>query len=379
MRYRRGRRLGAALLLLVTLAACDGSAEDGGPTPSERPPATGRVETRHDFSVRPLLSQHTPYGLGPIALQGDEVAVPAGADGDWDRVAVLGPGAKPLRIVAHSQFARGLINWVAVSGDWVAWVDQSHAQSDSDPDVLWRIRAIDLRTHEKRLLASNGHAADPFVPQVQGAPAGLFWTQAEQDRMARERFWVPGARAPTDLVRHAEMTPGSETFADGAVVFLGPSALPHHGHTTGGDCWRVSLADHEVQPLTRTGLAMGCAAAGDAVTWTQHLDPDARSLPADGVLDDPYEVLVRPLAGGPSRLLHRGYLAMGYPRSGATFTAWPTVRGSLMVRSLTGAAHLVVPRSAGGGTFFRAGGESLAFVRSRSAGDVLSVVRVRSR
>ena len=89
----------------------------------------------------------------------------------------------------------------------------------------------------------------------------MFWTQAEADRTAREYIWKAGAGAPRTALRHVEMTPGSETAADGQLIYLSRAAGRHKGHTVGGDCWTVPLDGHAPpKPLTHTALAMGCAA-----------------------------------------------------------------------------------------------------------------------
>ena len=74
----------------------------------------------------------------------------------WDRVGSVGLTDGSRRTVARSEWPSGLINRVAVAGDWVAWVDQSHRQGDADPRVLWRVWALDTATHERRPLASDG-------------------------------------------------------------------------------------------------------------------------------------------------------------------------------------------------------------------------------
>ena len=180
--------------------------------------------------------------------------------------------------VARSAWPGGFINWAAGTGDWVAWVDQSHRQGDSDPNVLWRVWVTNTSSGRKRLLSTNGNMPDPFVPQVHAAGGYVFWTQAEADRTAREYIWKAGAGAPRTALRHVEMTPGSETAADGQLVYLSRAAGRHTGHTVGGDCWAVPLDGHgPPKPLTHTALAMGCAAhAGLAgLVATHRPDPEA--------------------------------------------------------------------------------------------------------
>ncbi len=314
--------------------------------------------------------------IGPPAMDDRRVVFPIGGSrtGGWDRVGSFVLDGEAPRIVARSQWATGLINWVAVAGDWVAWVDQDHRQGDDDPRVLWRVRALNTSTHERRLLATNGDVADPYVPQVHGHGQYLFWTQAEHDRSARERLWRPGWAEPRDLLRHTEMTPGSESVAHGRMVYLGPSGRSGHGHTVGGDCWAVPVdGSRPPRPLTRTSLAMGCAAAGGSLVWTEHVDP-SDPPPAEGLLDDPYEVRASGLAGGRDRLLHRGYLPTGYPVAGRGFVLWHGPGAHLVAHSTSSGAALRLPRRAD--RIASDGGDLVTYATVKETGTTVSVVRV---
>jgi hypothetical protein len=171
------------------------------------------------------------------------------------------------------------------------------------------------------------------------------------------------------------MTPGSETAVGDQLVYLGPSPDADGRHTVGGDCWSVPLdASAPARPLTHTALAMGCAATTDDVVWTQHADPD--HPPADGLFDDPYEVVAAPLTGGPPRVLHEGYLPTGYPEVLADAVIWQT-GGRPVVRRLSavGAAHLPTRTDgAGPGT----DGDQLVVLTNSRLDDVtVTIARVR--
>lgn len=146
--------------------------------------------------------------------------------------------------------------------------------------MLWRVWAANASSGHKRLLSSNGNTPDPFVPQVHASDGYVFWTQAEADRTAREYIWKVGSGAPRAALRHVEMTPGSETAADGKLVYLSRAAGRHKGHTVGGDCWAVPLDGHgPAKPLTHTALALGCAAHAGRLVWFQHIDPSRSRCP----------------------------------------------------------------------------------------------------
>lgn len=314
-------------------------------------------------------------------MDGRRVVFPLGdaEQGGWDRVGTVDIADGARRTVARSEWPTGFINWAAVAGDWVAWVDQSHRQGDSDPRVLWRVRALNTATHERRLLSSNGSDPDPYVPQVHGRGDYLYWTQAEDDRSARERVWRAGWRQPRDLLRHVEMTPGSDSVAAGQLVYLGPAGTGARGHTVGGDCWGVPLdGSRAARPLTRTALAMGCALGRSSLVWSEHIDPNG-PMPADGLLDDPYQLRASPLEGGPARLLHKGYLATGYPVAGAGFVVWYTSGGRPLVHSLGSNAAAKLPSRADGGHLTSDGGHLVAYSAVVGAGTSVRVVRVTLR
>jgi hypothetical protein len=90
-------------------------------------------------------------------------------------------------------------------------------------------------------------------------------------------------------------------------------------------------------PLTHTALAMGCAASDGCLVWSEHIDLNRRPLPADGVLDDPYRIVVSRLDGTRQKVLHRGYLATGCPIIGNDFVTLQT-GNSAVVHALTSTA-----------------------------------------
>ncbi len=316
--------------------------------------------------------------VGPLALDGDTVIFPLADRGSdrWGEVAAVDLRTKNQSTVARSAWPGGFINWAAGTGDWVAWVDQSHRQGDSDPNVLWRVWVTNTSSGRKRLLSTNGNMPDPFVPQVHATGGYVFWTQAEADRTAREYIWKAGAGAPRTALRHVEMTPGSETAADGKLVYLSRAAGRHTGHTVGGDCWAVPLDGHgPPKPLTHTALAMGCAAHAGWLVWSQHIDPTQKPLPPDGVLDDPYQIVSSKLDGSDRRTLHRGYLSTGYPVVGDGFVTWQS-GASALVHALSSSARTKLP-SGLNGTSLRAGdGSRLVYVSTGGGSTILHVANV---
>jgi hypothetical protein len=370
-----------AVVALAATAGCTASNSDVGPIAGTYESSTPPSLSRAPISLKTAAQVAIPDGdVGPMALTGDRVVYPfSESDGaDWSKVGVLDVATKAQEVVARSEWPNGLINWVAGTGDWIAWVDQSQRQSYAAPRVMWRIWAKNLATGELRQLSSNGETPDPFVPQVHGQEGYLFWTQAEADRTAREFAWEVGSRNARSILRHVEMTPGSETATDGQLVYLSRAAGKHRGHTVGGDCWTVPLDGHESpHPVTRTALAMGCAATDGWLVWSEHIDPNTRPLPVDGLLDNPYQIVASKLDGSEQRVLHRGYLSTGYPIVGDGFVAWQTGTSAL-VHALSSPAHTRLPRRLDGPSI-RAGGGNIAYTTTSHGSEIIHVVKIEVR
>lgn len=350
-------RAPAWVLVLLVLTACsaepapDASAGASAPSPSKTPASQENGSAPPTPAAQP---SGTPVSVvkggppGPVAVDGDMVAFPFADDADsWNAVRTSRGGAE--RTVATSEWDGGLINWVALNGDgWLAYVDQDHTQGDGDPDVFWRVWAIDLATDERVLLASNEETADPYVPVVRGGGGWFFWSQAEEDRTARELAWQPGSDEPRAVLTHAELTPGSETWSDGSIVYLGPNGRGLEGHTTGGDCWRVPIdGGQEPEALTHTALAMGCAASDDTLVWTQHLPADDPRN--DDIGEQPFMTWTLDLAGAdpaPTRVFE-GVQSGAFPIAGDGFAAWDDASRRIIVRSTASGEKVRLPRGIG--------------------------------
>lgn len=356
---------GAAALfgcLAAALAGCgsrgDQNASPAAPSASASPRAAATGPSQQTNSTGPAQSSPTSGGsvattpvatvsvkvadMGPLAMgdyNGGTILAPVSRSlsGRWDTVEAITIGSKTTKDVAHTAWATGLINWVATTGDWIAWTDQSSKQGDGAIEVLWQVHARNLRTGQNRILASSGDKPNPFVPVIQAQDGYFFWTEPESDRSAQELLWKPGQERPHALLRHAEMTPGSASIAAGKLIYLGPNGRGLEGHTTGGDCWEVPLTGGNPTPATHTALAMGCAARGDHVAWSQHIDPDTPTPPADGIYDDPYSLWSVDLSSTATPVeLHEGYNATFQPRLTDKALVWQEQSDKAFVTGLDG-------------------------------------------
>jgi hypothetical protein len=341
--------LGAVVAL--TVSACGG----GNPIGDEERAPRDSTSIRSASTTPSPPSQTKPIALGPsdtfrlgsnigpFTAEGHMVFFPARTRSgrNWDSVASVDMISHDRRAVAHTAFSEGLINWVGAAGTWVVYVDQSARQSDAQPDVLWRVIAVESGTGHRVVLASNGEHPNPFVPILQSQSEYVFWTQAETDRSAQEVLWRPGWVRPREVLRHANMSPGSASISDDHLVYLGGADAGAAAPPKGGDCWRVPLTGGSPEALTHTGLAMGCFATDGELAWTLHIDPETKDQPSDGILDDPYELWAMP-GDGAARLLRRGYFTLTRPSIGANHVIWQTYEQRLVLQSIEDPARQIV-------------------------------------
>ena len=348
-----------ALMTLALPMGCqfgDSPDQDAAPRPSQT--------SRQSPTPKPATAAgvRLPLNVGPVAFNGTVVAYPVSSPaGYWNRVAIINLSTGAQRAGIRTAFDDGFINWVALADGWIGWVDQSARQSDAAPAVLWRVWAMNLSTGERRLLGSNHRRPDPYVPQILGRDRYFYWTAAEPDRSARESAWQVGGGAVFDVLRHTEMTPGSETLDGHRLVYLSRAAAAGGGYTIGGDCWWTGLHGGSPRPLTRTALAMGCAESGARLVWLEHIAPDEKPMPEDGLLDDPFKIWTQ-LGSAKPVLVHRGYSSSRYPIAGRRFVVWQRLDGALMVTRLTHQGHTTRVVAKRVSSFASDGGNQVAMI-----------------
>lgn len=315
-----------APLLVGDLAGCTAQSEhDQGPATSPSPSA-----------LRLRLGDTIDLGLdrSPLSLDSDLITFPTASPDSAleDSVAVLDLATATSSVVARTGFSHGFINWAVSVADWTVFVDQSEQQSDAEPYVRWRVRAVNRLTRETRTLKSNGNKPDPFVPRVYARDGYVFWSSAEPDRSARESFWRPEWRAPRTVQGLSDFSPTSETIDDGWMYYVGPSQI-NTDDPRASDCWRVRLDGTGAESLTDSGFVMSCSADGDRLVWATHIDPATPDPPDDGISDDPYELWTRTGDAEP-RLVSRGYFSSSVPVVVDAFVIWTDWEGRLTVTSL---------------------------------------------
>lgn len=301
--------------------------------------------------------------VGPLIPDAaGDIAWPEGA-GNWNQVFLWRSGSSAPAAVAHSEWPDGFINWVALAGSWVGYVDQSAMQGDGHMDVTWKIHAVDRDTGKNVVLATSPRP-NPWVPTVRGGAGGLVWATAAPSGRADLWRWVPGS--PPDevdkVLSDSEMTPDVLTPMEDGIVYLGPNGLGVSGHTKGGDCWIAPYDGSAPRVLTHTALAESCAVSGSTLVYSLHIDPKAPTTNLADMSDDPYEVWTEPLSGaGKPHRLEQGYLA-ARPDVGATFVSWVD-RDGRTVSATDGSSRRVVADADHTGYMTGAGGDILAWAR----------------
>jgi hypothetical protein len=326
----------ATLCSLVALSCLVAQAGCAGRTPDAVAPAVAASTPAVEDTSAPTTKATAPpiratsvaaYSLpattlhSNLALFGRRFVVTLAGRGVRDAVTIGSIRIGNPRTVARSAWRHGLINSVAGSGHWVAWVDQSHIQGPPGGyEVLWRVWAKNLATGRTRLLDSNGDTPDFFVPSVYAVGGDFLWDRAiDGGQESNEEAWSAGAAAaPEVLVRlRGVETPTSRS---GRLVFLsGAVHQPARGRARGGDCWTVPLTGGHPRPLTDNALAMQCGVSGGRLIWSERNNGRGREARLDA---DPHSYWSRRLGGGARLLLRQGGFVGGWAAIGAGFVAW---------------------------------------------------------
>lgn len=317
----------ATTLVCFNLAACGATAKTA-PDASSTSPASSSASARRATTT---LSRLAPVeveakSMAAVALDDSSIVVSIGHSETADTVERWTQD-DGWSAVAESAWPQGFINWVGVSGSWVLYVDQSRLQDDQHMDVLWRIDAVNVTTGAHRTIASNGATADPWVPYLDSTEDGITWTQASPSQRANLYIWDGPHGHAVELESDVEMTPGSDRAAGAYVYYLGPNGRGEKGHTTGGDCWRIPRVGGTPQAITKTALALSCTPTPRSLFTGLHIDPEAPTQPAEGVLDDPYRIQDFDLSGDLVRTVETGYISDWNPVAVGTDVVWQTIAG----------------------------------------------------
>lgn len=318
MDARARRRVIRTAGIIAVLALVATSCSAGSDRPPESAQAPG--STAVGLSAPTRLDLGGEYEVGVVALGQDRVAFPYDTDPSDGRSSIVSIDLASRRrtVVARSEFPDGLINFVAVSGDWTVYDDQEHLRGDGDMKTLWRIVAVNGKTHERRLLSTSGDQKDPFVPYVKSHNGYVYWAVAEPDQSARLLLWRPEWSEPHTVLRNAEADVLDLHVQGDSMVYVGPAA---DKNPDGADCWKVPLEGGTPTALTHSGLVMDCVADDEHVIWADHVDPEVDTPPDGMFFDDPYKLVVQRLGHEPV-VVHEGYLSHSFIELFGPYVVW---------------------------------------------------------
>lgn len=378
------RHLGtaAALVAAAVCAACGGTATDTSPSSPQRPsasPSSTATSTPTSQLHLSTVKLRRDANVGPAAINanGDVAWTEGPRHSTENRVELLRHGSTTPATVARSAWREGLINWVALSGPWVVYVDQSAVQGEvHGPNVDWVIHANNLDTKQKLVLARSPRA-NPWVPWIRAGAGGVTWATASPSQRADLWRWVPGTpvSAIQKVLSDTELTPDSLTPTKDGIVYLGPNGNNISGHSLGGDCWIAPYDGTAPRVLTHTALGMSCAVGRDTLVYSLHIAP-SQTTPEE-IADDPYEIWTQPLDdGAKAQRIEQGYI-QARPSVGEAFLTWVDT-GGRFVATFDGSRQRTTPDVEAAGRDVGADGSMFAYVVNHDNGSTtLRLVTVR--
>lgn len=306
------------------------------PTPPVKPDFQTRVIRGDGLTVLPVRKFRVSTSeVAHPGLTEAYIAYPFADDDDTlpNAVGVIDIRSGERQVIARSEWSRGLIDWVEITGSTVVWADQDRIPSTDNRDNKWRLYAYDLTTDRRRLLATSGDSTQPWVPIPRAADGHVVWSelpdgQADPAAGIQLRAWKPNWAQPRNILDKAQVVQATEAISDGQLNFLAPSP-----GKTGGyfniDVYTMPLAGGTKRRLSTSGTVEWLDAADGVAVWSERKPPPAE-------FQDPYTHVVRPLDGSePARRIQRGYTASNVV-VGTGFAAWLPLANGIMVSTFDG-------------------------------------------
>ena len=307
----------AAASVVVLVAAVSVTAACGGEAPLRGP---GRS---HDALPTLSISQRLGTRIGPPQMSGAVIVYPAtsGRGTAWNEVIAMNPTTGRKRVAARTRFADGMINWVARTGSWTVYVDQSRQLSDAHPTTAWQLVARDDATRRTRVLDSSSGELTGYVPRLRSQGGAVLWSSITLDGQHALWWWRPSWSGPRRLVAGVDIDPATASIDEESVVFHAPP--PHAGANPGnaGECWRARTSGGRPAAVTHTGgLVLDCSAGDGWLVWRQSRQPTDPAA-EDVDVETPYELWAQHRAGRPV-LIHRGVMPYTYPYTAGGMLLW---------------------------------------------------------
>ncbi|WP_203336947.1 hypothetical protein [Nocardioides limicola] len=251
-----------------------------------------------------------------------------------------------FRSVAKTNYPSGLIDWLAITGDHVVYIDSESVPDTFGGDPLrWQLWAVNLRTGESELIDESGPAGSMEGIAQNADDERVVWVRwadpLDPRKGMRIEQWEPGTK-PSVVAADLRISSATVYPSTHGVVY--PSLSRGQVRGTSRQDLHLLGEDGVSTPLTSSGLLIDFTVNDDRLTWTEYSDPRSVAEPAA----EPYKIFTRRL-GDPkaeSVQVQEGY-SDGNAVAGESFVAWwPQGRGIEMAAvPASGGTEASVPDS----------------------------------
>ena len=292
---------------LLALSACTTTS-----TGNTSPAASG-TSTPLQVAVQTTLHLNDGHYLQP-ALDWPRLALvksPNASRQGPDSLVVIDLRSGKQTTVAHTQWPHGMLYSPVITGDWVAWTDQSAAQSTGgggqNTPLQWTIHALNLVTGVHRTLARSGPNHEPLVPGPSANGGRVVWARPASSAKPSTNVYLADLRTGKKTRLMHGVSAGQPALSGQSLVYTLTQWNTAHTHYTtsiwsrplnGGSAMRLSPGNSAIDP----DVALG------TVAWQQ---------PNHG---DPTELLISPVSQQQPRLVAGP--SSGQARVGADFVAY---------------------------------------------------------
>lgn len=318
-RVRRGRCTAYAVTAIASVAALT-TACSGGAAPQE----AGRSPVpalSHSTRVEETSPTSVPTSPAPVQLSVKSVAivhVPSqsmveslavfshyvawaicehcGGAAVGNKVEVFDLNTRRIVYQAPTVFRHGVIDWVVGTGDVVSWTDANRELSDENANVIWRLRAHNLRTGYTWYLDSSGSAANAVYPEPLANEGYSVWSHPTRDRhraaLGYRDIIVADVTTRTQRIALSNVGAYAASVTSGRLVYDAGPMPADGGPPTRRDVYSLPLSGGRPVQLDRHHIVAIPFSGSGTVIWPEPIwgDPDGLwAAPVDGN-ESPHEI-----------------------------------------------------------------------------------------
>jgi hypothetical protein len=274
--------LPALLLLLLSLAACEGA--PAAPSTSTGTAASAPLARRlaaHDWlALGPRGVGNLGCGSGVLAWTTSSRPISEQRNRN-DVVEVAAQTGGQPRVLARAQHGGTLTSALAITGSWLVYLEYQQHLATSHTD-FWYLNAIDIGSGGVRELASatTGPPLDE-LPRYAAGDGRAFWNQLDAGGHGVLRSYDFGSGRATTLPIPAGMFPVQPVVSSGGVIFVDNSTDPERAQEDffgrRGSLRSLDLASGQVTTLSADPTAWMPQSAAGVVVWTA-ISPSAPTV-----------------------------------------------------------------------------------------------------